>query len=95
MSLIANPYLEESDGSKDAIGGQYRWDVASGAASASLVTVNAAMLPGDKVHKVINLTDLADETANVTSVAASGIKLSSVTSGKTLLVSWLDRKQGA
>ena len=93
MSNQAYPYLEENDGSKDAIGGQLRFDVASGAGSASLVTVNAAMEVGDQVVTVINLTDGSDETANLSSVAASGIKLASVTSGKKLLVAWLDRKQ--
>lgn len=94
-TLIANPYLVENDGSKDAIGGQQVFSVAAGASSGVLISV-PTMRAGDKIQSVIEYTSgvPSDKTLNVTSVSASGFKMSSVSSDDTLVVVWLDRKQG-
>jgi len=95
MALTANPYLVENDGSKLAIGGQLRLNVAAGAASGVLIVVTD-MARGDQIHSVVDYAAgvPTDRTAGVESVEAGGFKLGTGSaSGNKVVVTWLDRKQ--
>jgi len=92
MALTANPAVPTHDGSKPFVGGALRMAIVAGAASGTLLTVTG-MEAGDQVWYVHNLDQKTDLTADVTSVQASGFKLSGAsTNAEKLQVGWTDRK---
>lgn len=91
MAKTGNPYIQGSDVGGVQDGGLLKMSLVSGAASAADIAVTGMKLE-DTIVWVHNMTDLTDETANVTEVKSAAFRLSSVTSGKKLQVGWIDKK---
>jgi len=96
MSNTGNPYVGDSDRGSSGAGGALIFSVVAGGASATRLDVVTPHLmhAEDQIVSVIEYASgvPSDVTANVTAIVASGFKLSSVSSGDTLVVTWLDRQ---
>jgi len=91
MALTAGKvYIPESD--IGGLGGVLKFSVASGAGSASDITVSG-MEPEDTIAFVMEIDTgvPSDVTGNVTAIKEDAFQLSSISSGNTLFVCWLSR----
>jgi hypothetical protein len=83
---IRKPYLPGHD--IDSPGGQLRFDVASGAVSASGIAVTG-IKPEDQVVLLVD-DQFTDRQANFLSTADGKVMLDVDTDGRKLLVGWMD-----
>ena len=72
---------------------QLNLSLVDGAAGATNIAL-AGLEAGDIVKSVINLTDLAQVSLAGLVVAAGAFKETAVTTGKKLLVHWIDKNAG-
>jgi len=88
MALTGNPYVTPTD-LPDMIGGKLRYTLVDGANNGN-VTLTGIRVE-DKVVAAINLTDLADNTSELTVIGTDIIKFGTQNhSGDKILVIWLD-----
>jgi len=97
MGLTGNPYLPASDLQDTGVGGQLKFSVIAGGASAADLALTGIDVD-DTVVQVKeytksggNVTDVLDRTGQVTAIKAGAIQLASVSTGSKLEICWLDR----